>query len=79
MMETADHVGYTAQVNTEYMLFNDSCLELFYYFVGGETINLTISVLGENLTPVIQDSVERVAMATEWQSLFLHLPDGIYV
>ena len=78
MMETGIRAEYTARVNTHYMLFSDSCLEMFYYFVGDETITLDIMVVGEDLTPEVRHSVERTSNATYWQSVFIALPDGIY-
>ena len=41
--------GYTAALRTPYMLFDSTCMELFYVFLGDANITLTIDVLTEDL------------------------------
>ena len=48
LTETDKRSGFRAQVEFPFMLFNESCLELFYYFLGNATTSLNVSVVSEN-------------------------------
>ena len=65
MMETDKRPGFRASMYTDYMTFNQSCIELYYSVLGDGNTQMSVQLIGEDRTIILQyDRYVRFVFST---------------